>query len=60
MPGRKLVADETGLSNLTWALLIAAGAVAAIFYVPQLSFVFTSLGQLWAWLIAGAFWPKVT
>jgi Flp pilus assembly pilin Flp len=47
---RRLVADENGLSNLKWALLIAAVAVAAVMYFPQLSFVTAALQHFWSWL----------
>jgi Flp pilus assembly pilin Flp len=47
---RRLVADENGLSNLKWALLIAAVAVAALMYFPQLSFVTAALQHFWSWL----------
>jgi Flp pilus assembly pilin Flp len=47
---REFVANENGLSTLTWALLIAVVAIAAILYFPQFSFVTTALGRFWAWL----------
>jgi Flp pilus assembly pilin Flp len=47
---RRLVADENGLSNLKWALLIAAVAAAAVMYFPQFSFVTAALPHLWSWL----------
>jgi Flp pilus assembly pilin Flp len=47
---RKFVVDENGLSTLTWALLIAILAIAAISYFPQFSFVTAALGRFWAWL----------
>jgi Flp pilus assembly pilin Flp len=54
---RRLAADENGLSNLKWALLIAAVAIAAIMYLPPLSFVSTALGQFWSWLTLPAAGP---
>ena len=47
---RRLVADENGISSLTWALLIAVVAIAAVMYFPQFSFVTAALGRFWAWL----------
>jgi len=58
--GRNLLANEIGLSNLAWTLLIAAIAIAAVFYFPQLRFVITALRDFWSWLAAGAFWPRVS
>ena len=47
---RKFVADESGLGNVTWVLLIAALAIGAVMYFPQLGFVTAALGRFWAWL----------
>ena len=52
---RKILADETGLSAVKWALLIAAVAVAAVMYFPQLSFVIAWLQRLGTRLGTGAF-----
>ena len=52
---RRLVADENGLSNLKWALLIAAVAVAAVMYFPQFNFIIAWLQRLGTRLGTGAF-----
>lgn len=52
---RRFLAEEKALSRLTWALLVAAVAVGAIMFFPQLSFIVSGLRQFGAWLANGAF-----
>ena len=52
---RRFLDEEKGLSRLTWALLAAAVAVAAIMYFPQLSFIVSGLRQFGTWLGNGGF-----
>ena len=47
---RKLLGDDRGLGNVTWVLLIAALAIGAVIYFPQLGFVTAALGRFWSWL----------
>jgi hypothetical protein len=47
---RRFVADASGLSTLKGALLIAALAIGAVMYFPQLGFVTAALGRFWSWL----------
>jgi Flp pilus assembly pilin Flp len=52
---RRFRAEKSGLGKFKWALLIAAVAVAAVMYVPQLSFVIAWLDRLGAELGKGAY-----
>ncbi len=52
---RRFLADDSGLSKFKWALLIAAVAVAAVMYIPQLTFVIAWLQDLGSRLGNGAY-----
>lgn len=53
---RKFLADEAGLSRLTWAVLIAVAAVLAVRYWPQILGIVDWMKNVGARLAGGAMW----
>ena len=53
---RRFFADESGLSRLTWVILIALAASLAVYYRAQLGGVVDWLRSIGGRLAGGAFW----
>ena len=53
---RRFFDDESGLSRLTWVILIALAAALAVHYRVQLGGVVDWLRSMGARLAGGAFW----